>query len=102
MLNIEISSASWSICACYLAGNADLIHKLWPNRHAPWVSELLDVPGVSDHPSSARERHMDRLQAVNQRQLRAGHAHDTIYTSNTSIDVEFTSHMLNSEVWHLT
>lgn len=45
---------------------------------------------------------MDRLQAVNQRQLRAGHAHDTIYTSNTSIDVEFTSHMLNSEVWHLT
>lgn len=36
---------------------------------------------------------MDRLQAVSQRQLRAGHAHVTIYT-NTSIDVEFTSHML--------
>lgn len=45
---------------------------------------------------------MDRLQAVNQRQLRSGSLHDTIYISNTSIDVEFTSQMLNSEVWHLT
>lgn len=53
-------------------GETDHLRWFRPHYLAPGLSGLLDVPGLADHAPSAGERHLDRLQRANQRQLRAG------------------------------
>lgn len=54
------------------SGETDHLRRFRPHYLAPGLSGLLDVPGLADHAPSAGERHLDRLQRANQRQLRAG------------------------------
>lgn len=53
-------------------GQADHLRGFRPRGLAAELPELLDVRGLSDHAPSAGERHLDRLQRADQRQLRAG------------------------------
>lgn len=83
------------------SGQTDHLCRFRPYCLAPGLSGLLDVLGLSDHAPSAGERHLDRLQRADQRQLRAGRCLWNINEGTEHLMVDFglvTAQML---VWGL-